>query len=66
MSVLHANAAAYTDVALVNIEREFPNGMRHTMRSPDDILPRPRERTTRSPPGTTRPRGAGRSSAKFR
>lgn len=45
MPDLRAHAAAYADVALVNIEREFPSGMRHTMHGPDDVLPRPRVRT---------------------
>jgi hypothetical protein len=42
---LPAHAATYAGVALDNIEREFPSGMRHTMHAPDDILPRPRVRT---------------------
>lgn len=45
MTDLPGAAAAYAGVALANIEREFPSGMRHTMRGPDDVLPRPRVRT---------------------
>ena len=43
--LLYAHAAAYAELAPANIEREFPNGMRHTMHTPDDVLPRPRVRT---------------------
>ncbi len=38
-------AAAYADVALATIGREFPGDAWHTWRSPDDTPARPRERT---------------------
>jgi Protein of unknown function (DUF2891) len=40
--VLRARAGEFARVALANIEREYPNDPRHTMRGPDD-RPRPRE-----------------------
>ena len=43
--LLQANAAAYAQVALANIEREFPSGIHHTMERPRDFPSRPRERT---------------------
>ncbi len=44
-AILRANAAAYADIALVNIEREFPADAWHTWHDPADAPPRPRERT---------------------
>ena len=43
--LLRANAASYAAVALVNIGREFPSGIYHTMERPGDFPSRPRERT---------------------
>ncbi len=43
--ILRKNAAAYAEIALVNIEREFPADAWHTWRTPADAPPRPRERT---------------------
>ncbi|HEY6737667.1 MAG TPA: DUF2891 domain-containing protein [Actinopolymorphaceae bacterium] len=42
-SRLHASAPAFAEVALANIEREFPAGVIHEMQGPDD-WPRPRTR----------------------
>lgn len=44
-SILRVNAAAYADVALANIEREFPADAWHTWHGPADAPVRPRERT---------------------
>jgi hypothetical protein len=43
--VLRAEAPSYARTALANIKREFPAGMRHTMRAPGDFPFRPRART---------------------
>jgi hypothetical protein len=43
--LLHAEAASYAQVALVNIRREFPSGMLHIMNAPGDFPYRPRART---------------------
>src|SRR5215470_4729499 len=42
--VLAQNAAAYARLAMVNIEREFPNSLQHTMSGPGDIPASPRDR----------------------
>jgi len=43
-AVLEQNAAAYARLAMINIEREFPNGVHHTMSGPGDFPARPRDR----------------------
>jgi Protein of unknown function (DUF2891) len=43
--VLHDEAAAYAQLALANIRREFPSGMYHLMKAPGDFPYRPRART---------------------
>ncbi len=43
-ALLHTNAEAYARVALVNIDREFPNDIWCTMEGPGDFPHRPRER----------------------
>jgi Protein of unknown function (DUF2891) len=43
--LLRAGAASYAEVALGNIRREFPSGVRHTMTAPGDFPYRPRART---------------------
>jgi hypothetical protein len=43
--ILHDQAAAYAQLALANIRREFPSGVYHTMRAPGDFPYRPRART---------------------
>lgn len=45
VGALRPLAAAYAQVALATIGREFPGDAWHTWRSPDDAPPRPRERT---------------------
>lgn len=42
---LGRNAGTYAQVAMQNIEREFPSDVWHRMRGPDDLPRRPRERT---------------------
>lgn len=42
--LLRTNAGAYAQVALANIDREFPSGVRHEMLAPDDFPRRPRDR----------------------
>jgi Protein of unknown function (DUF2891) len=42
---LRRNAATYAQVAMQNIEREFPSDVWHRMQGPDDLPRRPRERT---------------------
>jgi len=42
---LARNAETYAQVAMRNVEREFPSDVWHRMRSPDDLPRRPRERT---------------------
>ncbi len=44
-ALLRANAAAYTHVAMANIDREFPADVWHVVHAPDDLPRRPRERT---------------------
>ena len=44
-ALLRANAPAYAAVALANIDREFPADVWHTVRGPEDLPRRPRERT---------------------
>jgi hypothetical protein len=44
-ALLRANAADYAQVALSNIEREFPSDVHHMMQAPGDFPYRPRERT---------------------
>ena len=44
-AVLRENAAAYAEVALANIAREFPADVWHIVRGPSDLPRRPRERT---------------------
>ncbi len=44
-TILRARAAAYADIALVNIEREFPADAWHTWHGPGDAPSRPRDRT---------------------
>ncbi|MFH0751104.1 MAG: DUF2891 domain-containing protein [Chloroflexota bacterium] len=44
-ATLRSFAAAYAQVAVDTIGREFPGDAWHTWRSPDDAPPRPRERT---------------------
>ena len=44
-ALLRANAPGYAAVALANIAREFPADVWHTVRGPDDLPRRPRERT---------------------
>ncbi len=43
--VLRQQAAAYSELALANIRREFPSGVHHTMKAPGDFPYRPRART---------------------
>jgi Protein of unknown function (DUF2891) len=43
--LLHASAGEYARVALANIRREFPAGVRHTMTAPGDFPYRPRAQT---------------------
>jgi hypothetical protein len=43
--ILHEQAAAYAEVAVVNIGREFPSLLRHLMSGPGDFPTRPSERT---------------------
>jgi hypothetical protein len=43
--ILHEQAAAYAQIALANIGREFPALMFHLMAGPDDPAGRPTERT---------------------
>ncbi len=43
--VLRRHAAAYAELALANIRREFPAGLYHTMNAPGDFPYRPRART---------------------
>jgi hypothetical protein len=43
--ILHAQAAAYAQVALANIGREFPSLQIHLMTGPADLPARPAERT---------------------
>ena len=43
-AVLAQNAAAYARLAMINIEREFPNSIQHTMSGPGDFPARPRDR----------------------
>jgi len=43
--LLHAEAAAYAQLALANIKREFPSGVYHTMNARGDFPYRPRART---------------------
>jgi hypothetical protein len=43
-AVLQQNAAAYARLAMVNIEREFPNSIQHTMSAPGDFPASPRAR----------------------
>src|SRR5215469_14623065 len=43
-AVLAQNAAAYARLAMVNIEREFPNSIQHTMSGPGDFPASPRDR----------------------
>ena len=43
--VLRDQAAAYAQLALANIRREFPSGVYHTMKAPGDFPYRPRART---------------------
>ena len=42
---LRRNAGTYAQVAMQNIEREFPSDVWHRMQGPDDLPRRPRERT---------------------
>lgn len=44
MDFLAAHAEDYAQLALLNIEREFPAGVAHTMTAPGDFPHRPRER----------------------
>lgn len=44
MDLLRREAAGYALVALANIGREFPSGVRHEMLSPGDFPHRPRDR----------------------
>jgi hypothetical protein len=44
-AVLQANAGSYAQLALSNIEREFPSAVSHTMQAPGDFPARPRDRT---------------------
>lgn len=44
-ALLRANAPGYAAVAMVNIAREFPADVWHTVRGPDDLPRRPRDRT---------------------
>ena len=44
-ALLRAHAPSYARVALANIAREFPADVWHTVRGPDDLPRRPRERT---------------------
>src|SRR5260370_40220188 len=43
--VLREEAGSYARVALANLKREFPAGVRHTMTGPGDFPYRPRART---------------------
>jgi hypothetical protein len=43
--ILHENAAAYAEVAVANIGREFPSLVSHLMSGPGDFPARPAERT---------------------
>src|SRR5258708_34675219 len=43
--VLREEASSYARVALANLKREFPAGVRHTMTGPGDFPYRPRART---------------------
>ncbi len=43
--ILQGNAAAYAEVAIANIGREFPVGILHVMNEPGDLPERPRELT---------------------
>ena len=45
MDILHEQAAAYAEVAVANIGREFPSHLSHLMTEPDDFPARPAERT---------------------
>ena len=45
LALLRANAPGYAAVALANVAREFPADVWQTVRGPDDLLRRPRERT---------------------
>ena len=44
-ALLRENAPGYAAVALANIAREFPADVGHTVRGPEDLPRRPRERT---------------------
>ena len=44
-ALLRENAPGYAAVALANIAREFPADVWHTVRGPEDLPRRPRERT---------------------
>jgi hypothetical protein len=45
LSILHEQAAAYAEVAVANIGREFPSLLVHLMSGPGDFPARPAERT---------------------
>jgi hypothetical protein len=45
LDILHEQAAAYADVAIANIGREFPSLVVHLMSEPGDFPARPAERT---------------------
>jgi hypothetical protein len=45
LDILHEQAAAYADVAVANIGREFPSHLVHLMTEPGDFPARPAERT---------------------
>ncbi len=42
--ILRQNAAQYAQIAMTNIDREFPSGVHHTMTAPGDFPNRPRDR----------------------
>ena len=45
LDILNGQAAAYAEVAIANIGREFPSHLIHLMTEPDDFPARPAERT---------------------
>ncbi len=45
LDILHQQAAAYAEVAVTNIRREFPSLLSHLMSGPGDFPARPAERT---------------------
>jgi Protein of unknown function (DUF2891) len=45
LDILNGQAAAYAEVAVANIGREFPSLILHMMREPGDVPARPSERT---------------------